>query len=328
MKSEFTIQKSQILEPELCQAEITDLGIVNAIQYDVEPEWRMLKTWRHKHWSWKHCQNSGISRHIPNSLIKNAVYNDNHHNVFIFPIFLNVWNECQHLSRSFKEYKQSSHFVLRLERLQVSVNNRGRSPVQEVDPLTHLTSAQERLELCIILYNMRKYCQDGTHLSQCQQWHKKIFAQVIHTWSQWMHWHCWYCCCCCCSVLFIQYQCQRPPKLSNIAGAELAHGKYLQLCIAPFSWPWVLLLEDANSHLMLHAQGHPWWRLPGEPSWTVQPKSVESLPVDQQNIGGFLQNHAISKRLRSQTSIRLVSQTLNGPLVLPKFSRPIQFVYC
>lgn len=65
-----TIQKSKILEPELCQAEITDLGIVNAIQYDVEPEWRMLKTWCHKHWSWKHCQNSGISRHIPNSLMK------------------------------------------------------------------------------------------------------------------------------------------------------------------------------------------------------------------------------------------------------------------
>lgn len=165
------------------------------------------------------------------------VYNDNHRNVFIFPIFLNVRNEWQHLSRSFKEYKQSSHFVLRLKRLQVSVNNRGRSPVQEVDPLTHLTSAQERLELCIILYNMRKYGQNGTHLSQCQQWHEKVFAQVIHTWSQCMHWHCWYCCCCCCCccVLFIQYQCQRPPKLSNIAGAELAHGKYLQLCIAPVS---------------------------------------------------------------------------------------------
>ena len=248
--------------------------------------------------------------------------------MFIFPIFLNVWNGWQHLSRSFKEYKQSSHFVLRFERLQVSVNNRGRSPVQEVDPLTHLTSAQERLELCIILYNMRSMVKMELIYRSVSSGTKKYLPRwYTHghnecTWSQ------WYCCCCCCSALFIQYQCQRPPKLSNIAGAELAHGKYLQLCIAPFSWLWVILLEDANSHLMLHAQGHPWWRLPGEPSWTVRPKSVESLPVDQQNIAVFLQNHDISKRLRSQTSIRLVSQTLMVLRSFPNSAVPIQFVYC
>ena len=78
-KSVSSPQKSQTLEPELCQAEITDLGIVHAIQYDVGPERKKEKTGGQKHGlrnivrSWPHKPRSDISRHIPNSLIQNQI---------------------------------------------------------------------------------------------------------------------------------------------------------------------------------------------------------------------------------------------------------------